>query len=290
MGNFLDNDTLEALAELICGDSGPYYRRGWQLPIFFRSAGLQCPDHDGTTRKWWTLDRLQEYNIDPSKIEKVILRLANPKEYPRQHHIAKKVIKELNYILSIEGLEVYLDGIEPKIKEVPPSISEPDKIESAQDFIIETPDFDKLTNDSGLASILKYRWKEINNCLKGEAYLAAIILMGSVLEGVLLAFVRKHPREANQASSAPKYKDGKIKQFGEWNLNDLINVAHDCGWIQLDIKRFSHILRDYRNLVHPWEQRTRQEFPNEGTTRICLEVVHAAISDLEKIKMEVNQI
>ena len=275
----LDEKTLEALAELICGDSGPHYRKGWELPIFFRNAGLQCPDHDGSTRKWWTLDRLQEYNADPSKIQKTILRVANPKEYPGEPHKVNEVIKRLNDILSVEGLKVYVDGVTPKIQEILPTVPEPDK--SVKQFAIQVPDFDKLTDDSSLALILKSRWREIVNCVDGEAYLAAIILMGSILEGVLLAFTQKYPREANQASSAPKGKNGKIKQFGEWNLSNLINVAHECGWLQLDVKKFSHTLREYRNLVHPWEQRARNEFPDEDTARICWEVVRAAINDLE---------
>ena len=79
----LDYKTLEAIAELICGE-GDYYRTGRELPIFFRNAGLECPDHDGTTRKWWTLERLEEYNKNPDEIKKVILRLANPKECHRE--------------------------------------------------------------------------------------------------------------------------------------------------------------------------------------------------------------
>ncbi|WP_075859723.1 hypothetical protein [Carboxydothermus pertinax] len=37
----LDEKTLEALAELICGDSTEWYRKGWELPDFFRRAGLE---------------------------------------------------------------------------------------------------------------------------------------------------------------------------------------------------------------------------------------------------------
>lgn len=275
----LDSKTLEALAELICGDSGPHYRKGWELPLFFRNAHLQCPDHDGSTRRWWTLDRLDEYSADPSKIQKTILRLANPKEYPKEPYKINEVIKRLNDILSVEGLEVYVDGVIPRIQEISPTVPESDR--NVKQFATRIPDFDSLINDPSLASILRARWKEVVNCVDGEAYLAAIILMGSILEGVLLAFVQKYPREANQTLSAPKDDGGKVKYFGEWNLGNLINVAHECGWLQLDVKKFSHTLREYRNLVHPWEQRIRKEYPDKDTCRICWEVVRAAINDLE---------
>jgi len=283
----LDEKTLEALAELICGDSGPHYRRGWELPIFFRNAGLQCPAHDSSTRKWWTLNRLREYNKDPFKIQKIILRLANPKEYLSEPHKTIEIIKKLNDILIVEGYKVFLEEGTPKIQEI--SLTVPDLEKGSNRFTIPLPDFEKLTNDDSLTSILKSRWKEIINCVDGEAYLATIILMGSLLEGVLLAFIQQYPRMANQAPSAPKDKNGKVKRFGEWNLSNLINVAHDCGWIQLDVKEFSHTLREYRNLVHPWEQRARQEFPDEDTVRICWEVVRAAINDLENFVKERKQ-
>ena len=112
--------------------------------------------------------------------------------------------------------------------------------------------------------------------------------MGSILEGVLLAIVQMYPRKANQAPSAPKDNNGKVRQFGEWNLNNLINVAHDCGWLQLDVKKFSHTLREYRNLIHPWEQRVRKEFPDKDTVKICWEVVRAAINDLENFLRNQN--
>ena len=77
----LDPKTLEALAEFICGDNEPWYRTGREIPVFFRHAGLDCPNHDGSTRKWWTLDRLETYNRNPINITKILKRLADPREY-----------------------------------------------------------------------------------------------------------------------------------------------------------------------------------------------------------------
>jgi hypothetical protein len=278
----LDESTLEALAELICGDVGPFYRKGWQLPRFFRNAGLNCPDHDGSTRKWWTLDRLREYNKDPLKIQQVIQRLANPREYVGRADIVNEVISQLNQILAVEGLRVSLDGITPRIEEISPRIPELGMTKDL--FAIPIPAFDRLVADSSLASILESRWREVIKCIEAGAYLAAIILMGSILEGVLLAVVTENPKQANQARSAPKGVSGKVKRFGEWTLSELINVAHDCKWLQTDAKKFSHVLREYRNLVHPWEQRARDEVPDEDTCRICWEVVRAAMNDIQSFK------
>ena len=278
----LDGKTLEALASLICGDGGPHYRRGWDLHVFFRDAGLDCPKHDGSTRWYWALERLKEYNADPwgENIEKVILRLANPKEYVGKPEVLKEVIIGLHKILAIDGLKVILEGVTPKVKEITATIPEPEP--SQKQFAIPLPDFAKLTADSTLAPYLESRWKEVVICIDSGAHLSAIILMGSILEGVLLSLVANNLNQANTAASTPKDKTGKVKKIRDWTFSNLIDVAHECGWIQQDAKRFSHTLRDYRNLIHPWEQRSRQEVPDEDTCKICWEVVNAAIRDIQK--------
>lgn len=278
----LDGKTLETLAVLICGDNAEWYRRGSDLPRFFKNSGLVCPNHDNTTRKWWTLDRLNEYNKNPTDIQKVILRLADPREYPGQANAVNDVINKLNHILAVEGFRIALDGVTPKIVDIAATI--PDPKTTKELFAVPVPDFGRLTNDSTLSPFMEGRWKEVVKCVDCGANLAAIILMGSILEGVLLGTIQSNPRAANQARAAPKDKDGKVKCFGDWSLSNLIDVAYECGWLELDAKKFSHTLREYRNLVHPWEQRARNEVPDEDTCKICWQVVGAAINDLQKLR------
>jgi predicted nucleotide-binding protein len=160
----LDEKTLEIIADLICGDNDhPYYRKGRDLPIFFRNAGLKCPDLEYETRKWWVLDRLKEYNAD-SSIHKVLLRLADPMEY-HDNEITKEVIKEMNEILALSGLKININGITPSIMEVDPYL--PDQ-KFKEDSKIHTPNFNKRVstkqaykifishgNDSAALNLLK---------------------------------------------------------------------------------------------------------------------------------------
>jgi hypothetical protein len=276
----LDGQTLETLAEIICGDGTEWYRRGSDLPRFFRNSGLQCPDHDNTTRKWWALARLHEYNKNTLYIQRILLRLADPLEYRGNASVVNEVINKLNIVLAIEGFKILLEGVAPRIAEITPTTSEPNA--SAKLFAVPTPDFAKITRDTSLSPFIEGRWKEVIKCVDCESYLAATILMGSILEGVLLAIIQSNKKESNQARSAPRDKNGNVKSFGDWYLSNLIDVAHECGWLQLDVKKFSHTLREYRNLVHPWEQRARNEVPDEDTCKICWQVVGAAINDLQK--------
>ena len=77
--------------------------------------------------------------------------------------------------------------------------------------------------------------------------------MGSILEGLLLHEVEYHPASASQARRSPKDPiTGKPKPFHEWGLSVLIDVAHELGWLEGDVSRFSHALRESRNTVHPY--------------------------------------
>jgi hypothetical protein len=63
----------------------------------------------------------------------------------------------------------------------------------------------------------------------------------------------------------------------------MINVAHEAGWLDLDVKKFSHALREFRNLIHPYQQMMERSFPDKDTSEISWLVVQAASNDLARI-------
>src|SRR6266540_2046231 len=93
----LDSSILEVIAEAICGSGqgagggagyetpGPY-RSGSEIRAFFARTKV-VPRGSSTTRKWFTLESLEELNRGPmgdhlpQGIELVLLRLAGPHEY-----------------------------------------------------------------------------------------------------------------------------------------------------------------------------------------------------------------
>lgn len=88
------------------------------------------------------------------------------------------------------------------------------------------------------------------------------------------------PKEFNQAANSPKDKENKVKPFQEWSLAQFIDVAHGLGALKLDVKKFSHELRDFRNYIHPYQQLVSKFTPDKHTAEICLQVLRAAIVDL----------
>lgn len=141
-------------------------------------------------------------------------------------------------------------------------------------------DVSKIGLEASLLTVIQGRLEETQKCLKADAPLAVIFLSGSILEGLLLVVASKNPKVFNQAKSSPKDKDGKVKNFPDWSLAQLINTANEAGFLKLDVKKFSHELRDFRNYIHPYQQSMSGFNPTKHTAAICLQVLKAAIADL----------
>lgn len=134
-------------------------------------------------------------------------------------------------------------------------------------------------------TILEQRIIEIKKCLEVDASLSVIFLSGSVLEGILLNVASQNAKIFNQASSSPKKTDGKtVKPFNEWSLSSFIDVAYELGYLDLDIKKHSHSLRDFRNYIHPYEQMCSGFNPDIHTAEIAWKVLKAAMNDILKKK------
>lgn len=137
-----------------------------------------------------------------------------------------------------------------------------------------------LRCDASLVPILESRLAEAARCIKAEAPLGAIFLCGSILEGLLLGTASANQRAYNTSPLSPKDGSGKVKQFHTWRLAELIDVACDVGHLKLDVKKFGHSLRDFRNYIHPHQQMVSRFDPDKHTAEICMQVLRAAIADL----------
>ena len=142
------------------------------------------------------------------------------------------------------------------------------------------PNVEKLPVDPQVAPIIEARLEEAQAAFAAEAYLSVIVLCGSVLEGVLLGAALIEPAKFNQSSSSARDKAGKVKGFSEWSLAQFIDTAHDIGLLDLDVKKFSHGLRDFRNYIHPYAQLSQHFTPDEHTARVCFQVLKAALASV----------
>lgn len=119
--------------------------------------------------------------------------------------------------------------------------------------ISAVPDFGRLISDKNMRAILNRRWMETRICIENGAHLAATVMMGGLLEGLLLARVNqlKDLRPIFTCKVTPKDHAGKSLPLKEWTLRNYIEVAHELGWIAHSAKDVGAVLRDYRNYIHP---------------------------------------
>ena len=156
------------------------------------------------------------------------------------------------------------------------SISEDDFLK--QEF--EQLNLSKLHLDSQLHPVIEQRINEIQISLKSKASLSVVFLCGSTLEGLLQDLASKNAQYFNKAKSSSKDKNQKVKQFHEWTLEALINTAHELNLLSLDVKKYSHSLKEFRNFIHPREQALNKFNPDVHTAKISWQVLKAAIANL----------
>lgn len=292
----ISSKSLGCLREMI--NEKTTYRSGPVLVSFFNQLGFNdwYPyGNGGFPSRWaYTDEKLQKLNGTP-ELDKCVKMVFNPAEFIGKMDMLSACLNEFNEYLAFDGWKVEVKNtgveihktsgpdIEKKLKEqesVSSDVTESDflKVE------IEEINISKVPIDEVLKPVLEARMTEMKSCFKAKAYLSVIILAGSMLEGILLSIANQKMRAFNQAPVAPKNKEGKVKAFYEWSLNDLINVAHEIGILKKDVAKFSHVLRDFRNYIHPYQQMSERFFPDENTAKICMQVMKGALVQIVAYK------
>lgn len=283
-----DDGFIEKLASVICGDDYydefcegssytkcPVYRTKTQLEMFFKDI-VDFESDNGESRIRFTIQCLSEANR-LNKMDIVLKKLSNPKTY-RNEKIIQFIINEINGIIIWDDIEIKLENNQPKIVKLEEPVNVDISEEKTNDLI--SLDFKQLIDDESLSEIMNKRWSEIKKNYASQSYLSTVVLLGSILEGLLYYYVSTNYNTVKSTSSSPKDSYGEIIPIDNWKLNDLINVAHECTWLDDDIKTFNEGLRDYRNLIHPKVQNDKLIIPDKDTCDICIDVVVAAFNDL----------
>jgi hypothetical protein len=141
----------------------------------------------------------------------------------------------------------------------------------------------RLAIDEGLAQALIDRMDEASRCIDAKAYLSAVILCGSVLEGMCLGFGLQYREHVNRAYAALFKRDPK--SLHDWRLAEWIDVLAGVGHLSPNVQKFGHGLRDFRNYVHPAEQIANRFVPDQHTARIAFHVVAAAADSLANARV-----
>jgi len=203
--------------------------------------------------------------------------------------VVGKVLKEALAVWTFMGGDQKSSSYQASERAVARLLGQPSPTPPAKDSLDSEAEFlkkdlskvavNKLPLESSLVAILEARLKEITQCMVAGSPFAVVILVGSVLEGLLLGVAVNSPEKFNRSTASPK-RDGKVLAFDQWTLANFIDVAHDVGVLKLDVKKFSHSVRDFRNYIHPYAQMAGNFAPDKHTAQICLQVLKAAIADI----------
>jgi hypothetical protein len=145
------------------------------------------------------------------------------------------------------------------------------------------PDFSPLASDVTMKGILERRWDECRRCIEAGANLAAVVMMGGLLEALFVARANKliDKKALFRAKLTPlDAKTKKALDLRDWTLKAYIDIAHELGWITPSAKDVAAVLRDYRNYVHPEKERSHGVVLTDGDSAMLWQVTRSLARQL----------
>jgi len=280
----LSNKSLEKLRLLINEETE--YRSGPQLVKLFNKLGFNDSYGQGFPSRWvYTDSRLEQINGKPN-LDKCIKEILAPINFVSRINELDSLIQDFNQYLAFDKWKVERNNADITFQRLEKiEISTEVEKDTENDFLsreFSNINVQGIGLEGAVTDVLHFRIKEIEKCFSSESPLAVILLAGSTLEGILLGLAIKYPKNFNMAKSSPKDSNGKVKPFHEWSLSSFIDVAKELSIIKHDTHKFSHALRDFRNYIHPFEQMSSGFTPREHTAKICLQVLKAAIYEINE--------
>lgn len=158
-----------------------------------------------------------------------------------------KYAVKATYLDALKSAKLALIAIRKMALTAPVAASGTDATELA-------PDFSPLVGNPQMRDILTRRWNECARCVDADAHLAAIVMMGGLLEALFVARANKMSDKTplTQAANAPKDKTtGRTINYQDWMLDSYIKVGFELRWITESAKDVADKLKEYRNFIHP---------------------------------------
>lgn len=278
----IDESGIQAISKVVCGDTwGLVYRKKQDiLNLLVRCGANVALDETGKkeTRQVWTANRMREMRTTPLVFLEVLKAIVDPKRFRFDHQGLAHTIETLNSVLAVDGIAIEIAGSRVQLQPVELSIP----IFPEKEVSFEALSAKGILLDKQLEQVVEYRLVDAARCRDSHAFLASIVMMASALETLLIGFTLENLPAQEEPPNVPRYRDGRAKPPEEWKLFDLINISHEMGWIQKDIRDFGQVVRDYRNLVHGYMQyQKKYSLPDAGTCSICWSVSEAVIEDLK---------
>lgn len=113
-------------------------------------------------------------------------------------------------------------------------------------------------SDQRLRNNLVLDYKEVLTCLKRQAPKAAVVLSGGIVEAILINRALSFSKNTRNKIEEKYFElSGEKTEIEKMELAPLIQTLSSLGIITNPQADRSDILRDYRNLIHPYKKGNR---------------------------------
>jgi hypothetical protein len=135
-------------------------------------------------------------------------------------------------------------------------------------------------------NMIEHDSREALNCFRNKSSKATMVLSGSILECALLNYLSLETVRASASAEFQRIfpnprRRNLSSNLDDWNLNEMLQVAHGLRIIGDETFRLCDLLRGYRNMIHPSVQIRAPVRPNMQRAQRSLEVLKQALGELD---------
>ena len=266
-------------ARFLVGDvrAAPKTRGTYGIRNLFDRCSVAVSEYRGQPKVDWASEILA--TLSNEQLITVLARLVSSEENGGEDQ-ARVALNSLNAELIICGYRLAQVGDSYVLSQIEAN-QKRFLLSHADTFGLANPDFEQLDLSDEEARRLTVGWDEAVRCYGAGAYLATMVMLGSLLEAVLLLALSRNRKEVK--AHGIRFNDNKNqeKAIEKWTLNEMIEASSRIGWITPKVSAFAHSLREYRNYVHPELQKRISELPRSHECLIGSGVVSGAVHDLK---------
>lgn len=132
----------------------------------------------------------------------------------------------------------------------------------------------KKVNSEELQKSLDRDIRENAYALICRSYKSALIMSGSIVEAFLFDLL------SSKGITSHPVENGKAIDTDRMDLNQLLFVSKSLGLISDDVFHLAHVLRGYRNLIHPGVEIRRKAIQlNENTAKLAWDIAKKIFID-----------
>jgi hypothetical protein len=142
------------------------------------------------------------------------------------------------------------------------------------------PRTDRLSfvKDKSLHDLIAADLKELETAHEQRMWKCAVVLSGSIAEGLLLGVIEQQHGDAIAALKCRK--PGLEANVRTWDLAQLVAAAEEMNQIRKSSTSLSSAVRHFRNLVHPGRQLAEGDVPSKEMADIANNTVDRLIREL----------